>query len=622
MQPIKSRGAFLILIAMVAQSYVIINSAARFMVGRWKYPCFLYSIMFSVVIPFAFLPGVLRTFRLIYIVKLNSLKKFVANIKSGANGNHDDGDDLKKAGNNGDRGNNRQNTQNSSTAGSGHSTSLSVFKSRQQQRTFKLWKFWVSNKFIVLCFLVSVIVHLGIWGILAGTSADPALYFSFRQSCHMSSIDSYVIVGQALFYIGINLLLLLFAIVRRVEDTWAIRLESVLVLIQWVFFFVIFVLIAALFWYFYIQAERYWPYGYFLIMACFIDILASAWIPLIRSFFIPQHKQTSRLQQFLQVQSTSTANVDQLKVVLEDEQFKRSFREFCERSFCPEMLLFWDEAKQYEQLREDHERRVAAKNIVERYLRLDAPLELNLPNKDVFIPEICEAINQYESSLLQGVHVGTTLLAEMGMNIALHVLKDEASRNQKENMLNRMKTMALNEEQIIAEAVERYQSILKESTAKEQEVPFDETAGAENVVVRGEGVGGGVQHHQASAADESTHGEDTGTDQMSTTTSGTTGTSATPSSTNTPSKRRATMDRIKRRLRKSQNGRHVGELEHGKEKAIENKLPDHLFHRLISHTELDMMDIFARYKTTKAYKKHLDRLKEEVSLKDLVVFST
>lgn len=590
MQPIKSRGALLILIAMVSQSYVIINSAARFMVGRWRYPCFLYSIMFSVVIPFAFLPGVLRMFRLIYIVKLNSLKKFVANIK-GTTGNEDENNKHNSVAQVNNHNNNNSNHNMS------HTNGFAVFKNRQQQRTFALWKFWVSNKFIVLCFIVSVVIHLGIWGILAGTSSDPALYFSFRSSCGMSSVDSYVIVGQAFVYIGVNLLLLLFAIVKRVEDTWSIRIESVIVLAQWILFFAVFVLIAALWWYFYIQAERYWPYGYFMIMACFIDILFSAWIPLIRSFMIPQ-KRGSKLEQILTIQDSSGANVEQLKIVLEDTDFKESFRMFCEKSFCPEMLLFWEEAKQYELLKEDYSRRVAAKSILDKYLSVDAPLELNLPNKQIFIPEITDAINQYEATLLQGVYVGTNILTEMGTNIALYVFNKEAAHH-KENFLSRMTNIATSEEQIIAEAVQRYQSILLDAKKDEDH----EDKGVEDEAIE-------CTHEVSTSHEEDTH---SATDQMST---HTTTTSTNPNSS-TPSKRKATVAKIRKKLKRPQSTRNL--LESKNEKKVENKLPDTLFHRLILHTELDMMDIFARYRNTRPFRKHMDRLREEVKLKDIVV---
>jgi hypothetical protein len=238
------------LLSLFGQAYIITISSLRFMIGRWRFPCILYSPTFSVIIPFATLPIILRTWRIIVINELASLQRLWNALKQTSNDKEQQDGAVRV------------------------------------KKTLSLWKFWLSTKFVVFAFVLATLLHFAVWFIIAGASGDFKLYFSFVRSCSINSFTSYAIFAQIILYMAAALILLLFMFVRKsyANDMFSIKIEMIIVVIQWFVIFLIFTIIGALWWKIYVTAERYWPYGYFIFIGCHIDTFFTAWMPLILSF--------------------------------------------------------------------------------------------------------------------------------------------------------------------------------------------------------------------------------------------------------------------------------------------------------------------------------------------------
>jgi len=311
-QPVKSRNAVLLLLSLTGVTCAIMDISARYMVGWWKYPCFLYALVYSIIIPFIFLPGVVRAWRLLYVYKLNSIKKLFSNSRKDVNG----------------------------TVTMNDLRSKPPEKDAPPSRKFALWKFWVSSKFIVIIFVVAFFVHVCFFIINAFASGTPRLLISFKESCEIDNTVSYIAIAQAFAYIIANLILIFFMYITKVKDTWSIRTEALFVLLQWIFFSIVFAAFGAFYYDFYIKGERYWPYGYFLLLGCFIDLFCTCWIPIIRSFFTTRRGSDSK-----ENGEAQNGDSELLHVVLNNEDFRALFRKYCERSFCPEIILFWEDVQ-------------------------------------------------------------------------------------------------------------------------------------------------------------------------------------------------------------------------------------------------------------------------------------
>jgi hypothetical protein len=251
-EPVKTRSVWLLLMTLIAESFVIMSLSAKYMIGRNRYPCFLFAVTFSFCPPFAFIPGILRIWRVIVANELQSLGSLWNVIY----------------------------TTNVSLEAQSMKDSVS--------RTMALWKFWLSNKFIVLAFVVTSFVPVLFWIIISTVSGDNGWrqFLKFNSSCGMGTVPSYIIVTQILIYLAIQFVLIIFTCIRtlHIQHQKSITYEVIASMIIWILFLTIFIVIATLFWFFYVGAERYWPYAYFMILPCFFDIIINIWIPLIYSF--------------------------------------------------------------------------------------------------------------------------------------------------------------------------------------------------------------------------------------------------------------------------------------------------------------------------------------------------
>jgi predicted small integral membrane protein len=537
-QPVKSRDAFLIFSSLTGETLVLMNISARYMVGWWKYPCFLYALTYSVVLPFILLPGVLRAWRLIYVYKLNSMKKLFSNINK---------------------------KEESETALSNLRFNAPE-KNAISKRKFAIWKFWVSSKFIALVFLIAFLIHVGFFIVTVFVSGNPRLFISFKESCEVNNAVTYIGLAQAFTYFLINLILVIFMIILRVKDTWSIRNEALFVLSQWIFFCIIFLVFGAFFFDFYVKGQRYWPYGYFIVLGIIVDLFSTCWIPIIKSFLI------KRVESGEKSDTEAEGDSELLHTVLNNEDFRAIFRKYCERSFCPEIILFWEENLEFMKLKTDAERRVAAKNIIERYLNESSPLELNLPNREIFIPPIKQVLEKYEAELVQNsIPVGSNLLAEIGANIVAAVFGEVEGSTYKQAFINQLSRVQLAEVQMLA-ANFNNSSFRRTSSFYGDEIT-------------------NTQADEDSSIQSDLH-------------------SAEPQTNTEGIKRHSKSFRLLKKLQKKK--KKVQEAVH------QELIPPTLFRELILHDEHDMLDIFARFKTTKEFKKYMDDLKAQKKLELIV----
>lgn len=417
MQPIKARSALLMIMSVIAQFLVFLTTSIRLGAGRWRYPCFLYTIVFSILVPSIFLPSIFRMWRLFFIFRISQMKTKLAGYKqqqqqyqqllkrqsmyvmsgSPIAADLDSKSDLDKKVQqemadftDPDLMSYTSQTQ-LSTMGNDYGYS------KKEARSFAIQKFLFSNHFLVLMLLLVIVIHAIIWIITLFVPYSELKnlkdLFAFRFAC-VSDIPRTIVIGvQIVFYLLIEAVLLAMLYIFKVNDKWGVRLEVTISLVIIAIPFGIGLLLTGLGDYLYVNGERYFPAVNYGLIGMFADLLWSIVWPLVQSFFPKNNRQSS------------TMNIEEpeslLKAVLDDDAFREIYKQFCAASLVVEPLCFYEDNCEFADPNNNNNKSLVneAKQIIEKYCRDNSPLLLNLPNKERMLEPIEAKIRDYEKRL-------------------------------------------------------------------------------------------------------------------------------------------------------------------------------------------------------------------------------
>ncbi len=274
-QPVKSRYVPAIYLSHFVFWFGIMTTFLRFIIGRNIFPCMFYTGVYCIVVPVAALPHVVRTWRLLIIFKLSTIK-----------------------------------------------TSQNLQNSAKEKRFISILSRLVSGKFFLSVLIVIMLIQTALWLLGSGlNSIKLPIYFTYTSGCGFDAI-SYIFLGLLAIYIAFDLLLMIF-LIRGVRDTWGLRMETFTLTLIWTIFLVIFGVL------FLVPAYAdYYEYtalasGFVLVIPSVTDCFVSCTLQCILSF----------------KKNVATANdQSELLLILSTASYREKFKQYAVESFCPESI--------------------------------------------------------------------------------------------------------------------------------------------------------------------------------------------------------------------------------------------------------------------------------------------
>lgn len=375
-QPLKARNPYFVLISQFGLSFVLLNMEVsqgmpnlqffiHLGVGQWRYPCLITSLNNSFALAFVAFPVIMRTWKLLYIYKLNKLKTRVAGFTES---------DKKMLYQPLDE----------------HSAS---FKDAQQRKIFRRWAFWISTPFILIVVCLLFLYSLVFWLIgYVAVNVDYPRFFSFG-SCYEVNVDymiplvrSGLVLVQAVLYMIVELLLLGMLLINRVRDRYGITIETIYSVIFWSIAIVIFFASSLGFFVAFegtFNMNRFWPLTTRSVaIACLIDSFITGFLPAAATFLPTFNKRAVEKKDEMKQNFLDNPSDTILGDILRDSMTREQFKQFSMESFCTENVLFWEDIQHYKQATSASKLVLYADQIVNKYLVENCPLELNIMNRD------------------------------------------------------------------------------------------------------------------------------------------------------------------------------------------------------------------------------------------------
>lgn len=130
-------------------------------------------------------------------------------------------------------------------------------------------------------------------------------------------------------------------------------------------------------------ADYYFPYGFIILFACFLDNVVSCFVPVVASF-VMQHRTNVFKSQMKDSESGNT-HQNELRSLLQSRQLRAMFKQFAVESFAPESVLCWEFIQRYKSMNSRRRRFRFGKELIEKFMLPSGDFQLNLPAE--FKPE-------------------------------------------------------------------------------------------------------------------------------------------------------------------------------------------------------------------------------------------
>ncbi|EFC47854.1 predicted protein [Naegleria gruberi] len=262
---------------------------------------------------------------------------------------------------------------------------------KKEMRKLQIYNFLVSTKFMGTVYLCSFIFGFIIWAILGGI--DEALnsnsnnrifvvessMFEFRHGCSMTFYTVLTIGLEVVGYVILELIFLALC-VKADKDTWGIKKESFIVTIVQLLSAILFIICGS------IEViselvDYYVPYGFFIWGYMYFELFMCCTIPVIRSIYFDYTKLNS-----------NESNESNIEKVLKNKKMFKIMLDFARRSYCTESLQCWKDIQRYK--RSTKNRKKIANHILQVYLSINSPLELNIPKIEQCNSEITSQLTE------------------------------------------------------------------------------------------------------------------------------------------------------------------------------------------------------------------------------------
>ena len=312
---IRARGIIPLFTILMLYSILVLVSNVRYIVGREKFPCFLHFAGYAFA-PVGVLANVYKTYRLVLVFL------------------------------------------------------QSRYQAQETVKFYRMVKLLQSPIVLLLPFVFVVLVHVAV--LVVNMTAFPI----DTNSCSFANQEGFAkywialqLVIPACVYSLLYVGLTIFMLVKKISDTWGIRIECFIAPAAWIPFLGIW-----LFGYL-TTASKIWPEQYFSVinfiyMAAAVDLLVTYLTPLIFATI-----DMRKLQNKDEEQDEPRSEIE---TVLLDPKGYAKFLEFTVASFCPEQLLFWAAVKNKFEKNPTQE---VARELIANFILPNSLNELNLDAK-------------------------------------------------------------------------------------------------------------------------------------------------------------------------------------------------------------------------------------------------
>lgn len=350
---IRVRNCNIMLLNVLAFWYTMLVPCLRLAIGRWRYPCLLYSIHFSLIVPLVFVPALSRLWKLFFTHKLWNLQSQVVEHRKQSFLHH------------------------SPNAGAND-----VFKTMFEERNKsynawqKLYTFLISQKFVILLYSLGIATSIPIW-LLSVFIGKMDAFGTFTNGCGVTFYAAIVFACQVFVYLFFIVLLVGWLFFYRMKDQLNLRLENILVVTVHISTLIVYGIFSALYYdvKFFQDVERFLPSGMIFFVPCVLDTFITCLVPILKTFYKVQKRHS---------------NVD-LNKVLEKPPLRFLFIKFLMQSFCVESMLCVEDIESYKSLGDDN-RKWFARYIYDRYLQHDSEVTLNIPLNGPIVANIDNAM--------------------------------------------------------------------------------------------------------------------------------------------------------------------------------------------------------------------------------------
>ncbi|EFC48244.1 predicted protein [Naegleria gruberi] len=270
---------------------------------------------------------------------------------------------------------------------------------QKELRKLKIFNFLISVKFITVIYILSFLFGVIIWLIVGvaeeaiyNTSTDPnkkRIFLNeggillFSHGCGMNTTTTIMISVESILFILLELVFLIFAFTAD-RDSWGIKRETMILIVIQLTSAILFV-VAANIDFIASVTDAYFPYGFILWGYMFIEVIVCVTIPVIRSIIFDKKL------------AKNTESESGLEKVLKNRKMFKIVLEFARRSYCTESVLCWRDIQRFKKAKRS-QRKKAVNHIVNAYMTVGAPLELNMPKITFKSAEILEQVKQIEST--------------------------------------------------------------------------------------------------------------------------------------------------------------------------------------------------------------------------------
>ena len=338
---IKARNITYMLLTMIANLGFIAVHCLRFMIGRRIFPCSIYVLSFFIVPPGILLPSVFRLWRLYLMHRLNLQKTSeVSSQKENSAGNETKATmptvqstssvpakvlspstpNLEKDCKNPETTDSTQDSYSDDNNSYWNDNELELKKNAKIQMILNIL---LSHKFVIATYVISFVFHILLF-IFFGSieeginSQDPSKqrvfmgeggFFVSTRGCLISSTITIIVAIEALFYVVIEIILLILcAIIPR--DTWFIKRESIASTIL-IFFAIILFAICGFIPQISKLTDFLIPYGFIVMGYSFVEVIMCVLCPILYSNGMRrEHLAESELKQFLRNKKTFNILLD------------------------------------------------------------------------------------------------------------------------------------------------------------------------------------------------------------------------------------------------------------------------------------------------------------------------
>ncbi|KAG2387643.1 hypothetical protein C9374_001237 [Naegleria lovaniensis] len=267
----------------------------------------------------------------------------------------------------------------------------SSFERFEKEKLLKWYKLLISSKFVILSYCAVLILHSTIFLICGivdyfnwqyyldhpDEKRSSILFvvnsFLFSPSgCGNSTGNLLVFVSNIVVYGPSAVIFIIWSLLTRKKDIWRVRLEVVLISVNWVFALITYALPS------FIQiidilVDYYVPWISFIFIACIIDCFVACTLPV---FFYQKITPSSLHERKINKQEYG----NDIQKCLRDPKWNSLFLQFTQSSFAPENVMCWNSIQRFKTVPEKT-RKDLLRVIADTYLREGAPLELNVARK-------------------------------------------------------------------------------------------------------------------------------------------------------------------------------------------------------------------------------------------------